>query len=168
MPSFQAIIQKFGKKGEKTGWTYIDIPFDVTQKLMPGNKKSFRVKGKLDAFPINSLSLIPMGEGEFILPLNAELRKGIGKREGAMLKVTLTVDKSERILDEEFMVCLNDEPAAMAHFQSLPPSHRHYYSKWISSAKSEATKAKRIAQAITALSRKQHYGEMIRSLKGKS
>lgn len=63
------------------------------------------------------------------------------------------------------MQCLTDEPKALAYFNKLPKSHQNYYSKWIESAKTEATQAKQIAQTVTACSRGQHYGEMIRSLK---
>ena len=48
MVSFEAIIKKFDKQGEKTGWTYIDIPEATAQQLMPGNKKAFRIKGNMD------------------------------------------------------------------------------------------------------------------------
>ena len=70
---------KFGKQGEKTGWTYIEIPADLAQKLKPGNKKEFKVKGKLDKYVITRVSLLPMGSGIFIMALNAEMRKAIGK-----------------------------------------------------------------------------------------
>ena len=35
-------LQKFDNHGEKSGWTYIEIPEDLAQKLLPGNKKCFR------------------------------------------------------------------------------------------------------------------------------
>lgn len=45
MIKYNTIILKFGTKGEKTGWTYIEIPADIAKKLKPGFKQSFRVKG---------------------------------------------------------------------------------------------------------------------------
>lgn len=33
MVTFKAMLQKFGSKGEKTGWTYIDIPKKIAQNL---------------------------------------------------------------------------------------------------------------------------------------
>ena len=82
MVEFNTIILKFGDRGEKTGWRYIDIPADIAQQLMPGNKKSFRVKGKLDKYAIAHVALLPMGGGIFIMAVNAEMRKGIGKKKG--------------------------------------------------------------------------------------
>ena len=85
MVLFSTTIHKFDKQGEKTGWTYLEIPADIAQQLVPGNKKSFRVKGKLDNHSIKGVALLPMGGGTFIMPLNSAMRKGIGKRQGAQL-----------------------------------------------------------------------------------
>ncbi|MBK6828269.1 MAG: DUF1905 domain-containing protein [Chitinophagaceae bacterium] len=163
---FTTTILQFGTKGEKTGWTYIEIPADLAQQLKPGNKKEFKVKGKLDKHTINRLSVLPMGGGIFILPLNANLRKAIAKKKGAMLQVSLQEDKSDFVFNPDFMECLADDPVAKSFFESLTGSHQRYFSKWIDSAKTEPTKVKRIAMAVDALAKKWGYGEMIRGGSG--
>ena len=165
MVSFEAIIKKFDKQGEKTGWTYIDIPEVIAQQLMPGNKKAFRIKGNLDDCSFAGISLIPMGGGDFIMALNAAIRKKLRMPVGAKITVEMSVDKSAITLCPELLECLADEPIALNYFNSIPLSHRKYYSNWIESAKTEPTKAKRIAQTVTACTRRQNYGEMIRSLR---
>ena len=165
MVAFKTTILKFNEKGEKTGWSYIEVPADIAQRLKRGNKKSFRVKGKLDHYSIKGIALLPMGGGSFIMAINTLMRKGIGKRHGAMLNVKLEVDKAPRILDPVFMECLAEEPEGLRFFKTLAKSHQHYFSKWIKDAKTEPTKAKRIAQAINALSRKLGFPEMMRALK---
>lgn len=165
MITSEAIIKKFGQQGEKTGWTYIEIPEAIAQQLMPDNKKAFRVKGKLDEYTFEGRSLVPMGGGDFILALNADMRKEVRKPVGAILKIKMEVDNTPTQFCPELLECLADEPLALTNFNKLPPSHRKYYSNWIESAKTETTKAKRIAQAVTACTSGQHYGEMIRSLK---
>lgn len=167
MVRFTATIHKFEKQGEKTSWTYFEVPADLAQILKPGNRKEFKVKGKLDAHPVKRISLLPMGGGLFIFVLNAALRKAIGKKHGAMVKVQLTEDKSEFVFNKDFMECLDDEPAAKNFFQSLTGSHQRYFSKWIDDAKTEPTRTKRIAMTINALTKKWGYGEMIRASQGK-
>jgi hypothetical protein len=167
MIKFIATILKFDEQGEKTGWTYIEIPADIAQQIKPGNKKSFRVKGKLDNYSIKSIALLPMGNGNFIMPLNAAMRKTTGKRKGAMLSVNIEEDKTPLKLNEDFLTCLNDEPVALKHFNSLAGSHRNYFSKWIDNAKTEQTKTKRIAMAVSALARGLGYPEMMREDKAK-
>jgi len=165
MIEFTATLKQFGEQGEKTGWTYFEIPADLAEKLKPGNKKSFRVKGKLDSYKITGISLLPMGGGAFIMAVNAAMRKEIGKKKGAMIKVKLEEDKKEFQFNKDFMECMADEPEAIEFFKTLPGSHQRYFSKWIDSAKTVETKTKRIAWAVTALSKKQGYGEMMRSHK---
>lgn len=163
--SFQTTLLRFEQQGEKTGWTYIDVPGELAQQLKPGNKKSFRVKGKLDNYKIKGVALIPMGSGNFIMAVNAVMRKGIGKREGAMVNVLIETDNEPLKISAEFLECLNDEPVAKEFFYALAKGHQNYFSKWIDSAKTENTKAKRIAQAVTALSRGWGFPEMVRAAK---
>lgn len=162
MVRFTVTINKFGAKGEKTGWTYFEVPADIATELKPGNRKEFKVKGKLDKFAIKRTSLIPMGGGRFIMALNADMRRAIGKKEGAMLDVQLSEDKSDFVFNADFIECLKDEPTAHTHFQSLTGSHQRYFSKWIESAKTDATKTKRIAMAVNALAKGRGYPEMMR------
>ncbi|MGZ8516054.1 MAG: YdeI/OmpD-associated family protein [Chitinophagaceae bacterium] len=168
MIHFNVIIHKFEKQGEKTGWTYIEIPADIAQQLKPGNKKSFRVKGKLDNYRIAGVSLLPMGGGSFIMAINGAMRNGTGKKQGAMLKIELEEDKKPYLLNKEFVECLADEPQALASFRAMPRSFQNYYSKWIESAKTEPTKTKRIAIAVSTLAKGMNFSEMLRSLQKKN
>ena len=167
MVQYTTIIKKFDKQGEKTGWTYIEVPADIAQTLMPGNKKSFRVKGMFDSYMFKGVSLLPVGDGNFIIPVNGVMRKAIGKRHGAMLEVKISVDREPFKFSEALMECLNDEPKALVQFKKMPGSYQKHYSKWIESAKTENTKAKRIAMTINAMLKKQDFGEMMRESKRK-
>jgi len=165
MVEFDAIMLQFAEQGEKTGWTYIEIPSDLAQELKPGNRREFRVKGKLDEHAISRMALLPMGNGNFIMALNAEVRKKIGKKKGAMLKVKIEVDNKELQISKELLECLEDEPRAFEFFNKLNKSQQGYFSKWIESAKTEATKTKRIVQAVTGLAKQFDFGQMLRSIK---
>ena len=165
MIRFQTIIQQFEKQGEKTGWTYIPITAKQAAVLNPGIRTSFRVTGKLDDFAIEKIAVMPMGDGSFIMPINASVRKGIKKRKGATVTVQLTVDKEPIQLDQDFLECLKDEADAYRVFQGLTKGHQNYFSKWIESAKTEPTKAKRIAMAVNALAKGWGFPEMLRANK---
>jgi hypothetical protein len=163
---FTAEIRKYAQNGEKTGWTFVEIPAELAEKLYPGNRKSFRIKGKLDALAVKALALIPVGEGRFILPLNTGMRRALGKRAGHTLHLEIARDENPDPvpMPDDFAACLEDEPAAKRYFYKLPGSHQKYYIKWIDSAKTEPTRVKRIAQAVSGLAKELQYGEM---LKGK-
>jgi hypothetical protein len=165
MTRFTTSLQQFDEKGEKSGWTYILIPPDIAEVLTPGSRKTFRVKGKIDAYAIKSVAVMPMGDGAFILPVNATMRKAIGKRKGAMVDVSLAVDKTIPEVPAVFVACLADEPEAKQFFEQLPLSQRNYFSKWVVAVKSEELQAKRIAQAIDALAHRKNFVAFMQVLK---
>jgi len=163
--TFKTKILKFGQQGEKTGWNYIEISSAQAEKLNPGIKKSYRVKGSLDDFKIDKTALLPMGDGKFILPFNAAIRKGTGKKVGDTIQVKFETDDREIKLSGDFMRCLKDDARAFEFFKSLPKGHQNYFSKWIDSAKTTPTKTKRITMAIIALASGQGFPEMMRANK---
>ena len=165
MVRFTAIIKRFKEQGEKTGWTYIDVPATIALQLVPGNKKGFRVKGKIDDYSYSMIALLPMGGGDFIMTLNAATRKGVRKSPGATVTVTMSVDKGEIKPPPELIECMEDEPEALSYFKNLPRSHQNWFSNWIRSAKTEPTKAKRIAAAVNAFINRWDFGQMLRSMK---
>lgn len=162
MIRFTTTLYKFDKKGEKTGWTYLEISAKQANQLKAGCKVSFRVKGTLDSFAFQKTALIPMGDGKFILPFNGPMRKATGKKLGDKISVTMEVDDRKLELSADLMKCLKEDPVAMEFFKSLPKSHQNYFSKWIEGAKTLQTKTKRIVVAMTAFGKHQGYGEMMR------
>lgn len=150
--------------GEKTGWSYVFIPGAVANQVKPNEKKSFRVKGKIDQVEVKGIALLPMGEGDFIIPLKAELRKALKKEEGAVVELNLTFDADFKIeMPDDLELCLADEEVLMQQFLSMPKSHQNYFINWLNSAKTEATRTKRIIMIVDAMAKKYNYGEMIRA-----
>ncbi|MBK0383869.1 DUF1905 domain-containing protein [Pedobacter sp. SD-b] len=163
MIQFSAIIHQFEKMGEKTGWTYVDIPADVSRQIKENCKVSYRVKGKIDHIEIAGTAVLPMGEGNFILSLKKEIQKKIGKRKGAIVYLQLEEDKDFKIeMPEDLEFCLDDCGGARQQFLSMPKSHQNYYINWLNSAKTEPTRVKRLAQTVDAMAKKMNFGEMMR------
>lgn len=139
-------VKKFPGKG---GWTYV-----VIEAATPDSKKPFgwrKVKGKVDDYELSQYKLMPMGDGRLFLPLKAEIRKKIGKKEGDQVHVILFEDDSEYVIPEEIRACLEDFPKAKAFFDSLTESNQKYYVDWIQEAKSMETTVKRINLMIDRL-----------------
>jgi len=163
MVFFEAEIEKFAKMGEKTGWTFVYVPAVVADKIKAGCKKSFRVKGKMDAVEIGGLAMTPMGEGNFIIALKASLRKELKKDEGAMLRLELEEDKDFKIeMPDDLELCLSDEPQLLENFLKMPKSHQNYYINWLNTAKTETTRTKRLTQIIVAMDKQLDFGQMMR------
>jgi uncharacterized protein YdeI (YjbR/CyaY-like superfamily) len=77
----------------------------------------------------------------------------------AVPKPATRAPKPEISMPEDFAAALAGEPAAGAFFASLAPSHRRDYLEWITEAKSDATRHKRMAQALVWLGegKKRHW-----------
>jgi hypothetical protein len=164
--TFDTIMLQFSEQGEKTGWTYIEVPADIARQLKPGTRTSFRVRGMLDSAAISGMALMPMGEGNFIMALRAEVRKRIHKNAGAMLHVCIEEDTDYKVdVPAELQEFFDFEPEASDFYYSLPKSHRDYFIKWIDGAKTNETRSKRIVNTANATLRKWRYNDMMRNMK---
>lgn len=164
MVDFNAVILRFGDKGEKSGWSYIEIPNVLAQQIKPDHKRSFRVRGTIDGHAFAGMALVPMGEGDFILPINGQMRRLLKKSVGDILQLSLEEDADFKIeMPEELEICLleEDEPL-MERFMSLRPSHRNYFINYINEAKTAPTRAKRIVMTVEAMALELDFGAMIR------
>jgi len=168
MIHFNAEIERFEQMGEKTGWSYVFIPAAIANDIKPDCKVSFRVKGKIDHVEIGGMATIPMGAGDFIIALKAELRKKLKKEAGAKVELWLEEDQDFKIeMPEDLEICLTEEEHLLTRFLQQPKSHQNYFIKWINEAKTETTRTKRLAMTVTAMEKLQDFGAMIRESQGK-
>lgn len=166
MVEVDAMMLQFAEQGEKTGWTYIDIPADLALQMKPHNKKSFRVRGMLDALPVRGMALMPMGEGNFIMALKADIRKKLHKNAGAILHCKLEEDTDYKVeIPADLQECFDFEPETWDFFNSLAKSHREYFIKWINEAKTNETRAKRIVNTVNTMLRKWRFNVMLREIR---
>jgi uncharacterized protein YdeI (YjbR/CyaY-like superfamily) len=56
------------------------------------------------------------------------------------------------VVPDYFLAALKKNKKALATFEAFPPSHKREYVDWITEAKQEATRAKRMATALEWLS----------------
>jgi len=164
MVNFKAEIEKFDAKGEKTGWSYVFVPEAIAMQIKAGERRSIRVKGTIDQVEISGLSLLPMGEGDFILPLKTPLRKKLRKEAGATVQLALEHHADFKIeMPHELLICLEQEEGALDQFLSMQKSHQNYFITWLNAAKTDATRTKRLVMIVDAMQRKYNYAEMLRA-----
>jgi hypothetical protein len=140
------LLQKFKGKG---GWTYAEIP-----EVKPAKHSPFgwvQVKGSIDDYPLEKCKLQPMGNGKLFLPVNAKIRKHIGKEAGDRVELILYLDETPESVREELLLCLKDEPGAPEAFQKLNSFKQNALIDWVYHAKNDEEKVRRIAETFKVL-----------------
>ena len=101
---------------------------------------------------------MPMGNGKLFLPVRAEIRKAIGKREGDKVHVVLFLDKSTYQVPEDIAECLALEPKeVLDRFLALTEGQQKSFVDWVNAAKKEETRARRIVEMIERIKEGKKY-----------
>ncbi|MGI2328545.1 YdeI/OmpD-associated family protein [Planococcus sp. YIM B11945] len=141
---FQTTIQLTGKNT-----TGILVPDEVVKSLGPSKKPAVQVKIGNYAYR----STVATREGQFMISLSAENRKGAGIKAGDEVEVKLELDTAPRELamPEDFADALNQDIVAKAFFESLSYSNKQRFVLPIESAKKAETRQNRINKTMSML-----------------
>ncbi|MEW6031061.1 MAG: YdeI/OmpD-associated family protein [Chloroflexota bacterium] len=131
------------------GGAFVEVPFDVEAAF--GAKKP-RVKAMIEGVPYRG-TLTRMGGPSHILIILKGIREQIGKTFGDEVQITVELDTEPRVVEipPELAKAFKKEKAAQAYFTSLAYSHRREYVGFITEAKKEETRLRRVAQTIEML-----------------
>lgn len=135
----------------KGGWTYAPVgeaPFKVKTHF-----GTLKVSGRVDDVVLENVQLMPMGQGRRFLPVNAALRKRLGKQAGDVVQVQLFVMPEEAAISlADFKECLAEVPAALRAFEALEGGYQQAWLTWVSAGNTEGLQVARIERAIALLS----------------
>lgn len=145
--TFTAVIQNAGGGG-----AFVEVPFDVEEAF--GSKKP-KVKALIEGVPYRG-TLVRMGTECHLLLVLKSIREQAGKTFGDEVKVTVEADAEERVVavPAELKRLFRSEKEARAVFEKLSYTHQKEYVVWITEAKKEETRQKRIAKTIEMLKKK--------------
>ena len=130
---------------------YVEFPLSVEEVF--GTRGMVKVKALFDGKAEYRGIMSNMGTGCHILILTQEVRRKLGKSFGDSILVELEHDleKREVVVPEDVQNVLSEYPEAQAFFEKLSYTHRKEYINWITSAKREETRAKRMVEFIEKL-----------------
>ena len=150
MIQFTTTVDRFEGIGT---WTYATVPLDC-EKIF-NQKSRIKVKATINSTSFKT-TLMPHGNGLHFMILNKEIRDKLHIVLGDQITVLMELDQTptEINIPEDFQEVLYTNATANSFFEQLAPSHKKEYISWISDAKKEETRQRRILQAVEKLKEK--------------
>ncbi len=143
-------LERFPGKG---GWTYVALP------EIPKDKEAafgiVKVRGAIDDYELDGVTLMPLGNGTMIMAVKAAIRKQIGKEEGDKVRVTLYRDNSVYKIPDELKTALQNEHGVYERFLTYKKWEQRMCAQWIFSAKRPETVKERIIKTIGRINRRE-------------
>jgi hypothetical protein len=140
---FETVIQVEGKTA-----TYFEVPLDV--RAVFGRARP-PVRVTIAGHTYRS-TIAPYG-GSYMLPLNRANRAAAGVAAGDAVTVELELDDEPRTVEvpDDVRAALAGDEEAAAAFERLSYTHQREYVEWITEAKREETRARRLAKTLDRL-----------------
>ena len=141
---FKAKIEPAGMGG-----SFVLFPYDTEKEF--GTKGKVPVKVTFDGIAYTG-SLIKYGYPQHSLHVPKAIREEAGKRPGDVLDIVVWKDDEERVLEVPASLAqMMKREGLLAFFDSLSYTHRKEYCRWISEAKKEETRVKRLDKAVVMM-----------------
>jgi hypothetical protein len=134
------------------GGAYVLFPYDTEKEF--ATKGRVPVKATFNGVPYSG-SLIEYGHPQHTLGVLKAIREQIGKGPGDTIEVVVWKDEEVRDLEvpAQFKALMKKE-GLLPFFEELSYTHRKEYCRWITEAKKEETRSKRLEKAIEMLKKK--------------
>ncbi len=141
--SFRAILG--GDEGERPT---LELPFDAKARFGKGRAP---VRGTVNGTPFRTT--VAVYGGVYLIGFNKELRGKAGIELGDEVAVELERDDEPRVVEvpPQLSAALGEDDRAQAVFDALSFTHRREYAEWISGAKREETRERRVRKAVAML-----------------
>jgi hypothetical protein len=146
-------VKKYTFKAEiragRGGGAYVVFPYDVEKEF--GTKGKVPVKATIDGVP-DSGALFRMGMPDHMLAVHKSTRDQIGKTPGDVVTIELCKDEKPReVTVPPVFKARMKQAGVLAFFEGLSFTHRKEYCRWITEAKKEETRARRLDSALELL-----------------
>ena len=125
------------------------FPYDVEKEF--GTRGQVPVKVTFDGVPYTG-TMVKYGRPEHMLPILKAIQEKMGKGPGDTITVVVERDETVRTVEvpAEFAKLMKKE-GVLPVFEKLSYTNRKEYCRWITEAKKEETRARRLGKAIEML-----------------
>ncbi len=131
------------------GGAYVFFPYDVEKEF--GTKGKVPVQATFDGVPYKG-SLFKYSYSQHVLGILKSIREQIGKQPGDTVDLAIWKDEELRTVEipADFRNRLKKE-SLLPIFEKLSYAHRKEYCRWITEAKKEETRLRRLEKAVEML-----------------
>lgn len=129
------------------GGAFVTVPFDVEAAF--GSKRP-KVAATFDGAPYRG-SLVRMGGPDHLLIVRRDIRDAIGKQPGDEVTVTVALDTAPRVVTPPDPLAAGMGEAERAAWDDFSFTCQREIAEWITEAKREATRERRVAETLQAL-----------------
>ena len=131
------------------GGAYVVFPYDAEKEF--GTRGKVPVDTTIDGVPYKG-GLFRMGMPDHMLGVPKSIRQQIGKGPGDIVAIVLWKDDAPREVEvPPELKARMKKAGVLPFFESLSFTHRKEYSRWITEAKKDETRARRLDKAIELL-----------------
>jgi len=147
---FKAKLLQPAAHAKGSSWTFLILPKNASAKLPTRGMTT--VKGTLNGYPFRA-TLEPDGQRSHWLKVNRKVREGAGADVGdvATLEIVSVGEQLEPRVPADLRKALAADPKALTVWSDITPIARRDWIHWITSAKLEETRARRIDNACDML-----------------
>jgi len=146
---FQARLFSDSKPAKTGASLVLKIPASVSKGLPSSDKAT--VEGTINGHPFRA-TLEPNTSGSHLLYVNRAMREGAQADAGDTARLVILVPEPEPSVPADLRGALAASQRAKTFWKTVTYMNRHDWIRWIDSAKTSDTRARRIALAIEWLS----------------
>jgi hypothetical protein len=134
------------------GGAYVVFPYDVQKEF--GTNGKVPVNATIDGVPYKGAFLFRMGAPHHMLGAPKAIRDQIAKRPGDIVAIVLSRDDEPReVAVPPELKARMKKAGVLAFFEGLSFTNRKEYCRWITEAKKEETRERRLAKAVELLAK---------------
>ncbi|MGH2700900.1 MAG: YdeI/OmpD-associated family protein [Actinomycetota bacterium] len=142
-------IQRFTTELMSEGpGTFVELPFDVVEAF---GAKRVPVRCSINGAAFRST--VAVYGGRYYLPINKKLQSEAGVTAGDEVEMVVDRDDAPRKIEmpDDLRSALDEDDEARLAFEALSFTHRREYVEWITEAKRDETRQRRIRKAVQML-----------------
>jgi hypothetical protein len=133
---------------------YVDVPADISRVLGEG-ATHVPVEGEVEGTPLKT-TMVSRGKGCYRLAIHGDIRKRLKADAGTVVEVALRRDAAppEPVLPPTMVLALRNSPKAQAEFRRMTTALRRQIVRYITQAKQQATRERRVATLMRSLEKR--------------